>query len=63
MLHRTLFMSISGRECVSEAYDNVPIEPHASRPGRRSFAVAVLLVVSILAAQNWTQLKMMLGLE
>jgi hypothetical protein len=56
-------MSISGRECVSEAYDNVPIEPHASRPGRRSFAVAVLLVVSILAAQNWTQLKMMLGLE
>lgn len=62
MLHRTLFMTFSGRECVSVSADK-PIEPHASRPGRRSLAVAVLLVVSILAAQNWSQLKMMLGLE
>lgn len=48
---------------MSEAYDNVPIEPHASRPGHRSLVVAVLVIVSILAAQNWSDLQMMLGIE
>jgi hypothetical protein len=48
---------------VSESQSNVNDTIDRSRPGRNSLYVLVLLGITFMAANNWAELKALIGLE
>jgi hypothetical protein len=48
---------------VSESQSTVNDNIHRSRPGRQSLYVLALLAATFFTANNWSELKMLIGLE
>lgn len=48
---------------MSESQSNVNDTIHRSRPGRQSLYVLALLAITFFTASNWSELKVLIGLE
>jgi len=52
---------LSRERIVDSPHDAV--NPHASRPGVKTIALVVLALVAVLTAHNWTDLKVLFGIQ